>query len=137
MRLENLIESGFLVRVARVNMPNIIDKFYRDYCPDGVQEDCTAEEMVKSLCIMIDEIFLKDENEYEKFYKWVEKIIQLQCEVIADHKWIYDHCGFWGHQYCEKCHEVKYPDLGKLSCSEAFKLLNGMTEEEYKLSHSK
>lgn len=113
-------------------MPNIIDKLYSQHFNNVVEEDCSAEEMAKSICALIDEILLKDDDEYEKFYKWVEAVTKLQCEIISDHKWILDHCGFWGHQYCVKCHEMKYPDLGKLSCSEAYAKLNGKTEEEYR-----
>lgn len=59
-----------------------------------------------------------------------DDIKELRCEIDG-HDFTFDQCGYWQHQYCNKCHKGKYPHLIGKSCSELVKEMGSITEEEF------
>lgn len=95
------------------------------------EQNSTASEVVAAICSLLDETVLADDTESDKLDVWLAGIRDLRCKVIAEHEWEHDHCGYWGHQYCLACNRIKYPELARLSCSEALATIGSITEKEY------
>ena len=91
----------------------------------------TAYDVAKWISLLLSEVVLKDEREDEKLDDWHTEVRLLICEIIKQHIWTYDHCCYWGHQYCITCRQPKYPELNKLKCSEAKNKVGDISEEEY------
>lgn len=114
-------------------MASIIDelrKLMRVEITD-TEHDCTAAELAGAVCSLLEELALKDEAECKKLWEWEQGVRELLCKVIGEHAWEYDHCGYWGHKYCLRCRQPKYPDLAKLRCSEAIEKIGRVEEHEY------
>ena len=94
--------------------------------PDDIDED--PRKIVGAIMFLIDEIYIEGEYE-EQFDNWRDRVAKLWCEVSGEHVWINDHCGFWGHQYCQSCRAAKYPEIPG-SCSKCGDLMK-ITEAEY------
>lgn len=94
--------------------------------PDNIHED--PLQIVGAILLLIDEICIEGEHE-EQFDAWRAKVFEAWCELTGEHRWINDHCGFWGHQYCHWCRSQKYPEIPG-SCSECGDLMK-ITESEY------
>jgi len=94
--------------------------------------DTTAAVVSAAICQLLREIILCDDTEDEKLGEWEDAIRKLRCEVIGEHDWTLDHCGYWGHQFCGGCRSAKYPELGKLRCSEARDQIGNISEDEYR-----
>lgn len=90
-----------------------------------------AKDIAQAICNLCNAICLENDNEGDKFSEWEEKIGELKCEMLGSHTWIYDQCGYWGHQYCVDCRTHKYPELGNLKCDEATQITKGSSEKEY------
>ena len=95
------------------------------------EHDCSAAEVAGAVCMLLGEIILKDDSECEKLGDWEQEIRELRCKIIGEHVWEFDQCGYWGHQYCLSCNQQKYPELGKLRCSEAIAKIGRIEELEY------
>lgn len=94
--------------------------------PDNIHED--PRKIVGAILLLIDEICIEGEYE-DQFDDWRDKVAGAWCELSGEHQWVYDHCGFWGHQYCLWCRTPKYPEIpGR--CSECGDLMK-ITEAEY------
>jgi len=74
-------------------------------------------------------------NFLEKACEFEDKFARLVCEHNG-HDYIYDQCGYWGHQFCCVCHEHKYGEIGPMSCSDAIAKIGNITEEEYQRNNS-
>lgn len=114
-------------------MSTIVDelrKLMRSEITDP-EHDCTAAEVAGAVCCLLGEIILKDDKECDKLANWEQEIRELRCKIIGEHTWEYDHCGYWGHQYCLGCGQSKYPELAKLRCSEAIAKVGRIEESEY------
>ena len=85
-----------------------------------------TNDLVSALMLLLDEVTVDDE---EVFYDWTDKIGQAWCEASGNHKWTHDHCGFWGHQFCDFCHQRKYPEVPS-RCGDCLELMK-MTEDQY------
>jgi hypothetical protein len=103
----------------------------RRHCDDD--SDCTAQEVIAAVCDLMSEIVCCTDAENDILQEYEERIRAIRCEMQLDHEWIYDHCCFWGHQYCTNCRKAKYPTLVGLLCSEACELVGGkhVTEAEW------
>ena len=112
----------------------IVDEIKRIMRPDVTEpeHDCTAIEVANAITLLLDEIILKDEAQCELLGQWHNEIRSLQCKLLREHSWAFDHCGYWGHQYCECCNVAKYPDLRALRCSEAHSKIGNIKESEYR-----
>lgn len=95
------------------------------------EHDCKAADVAAAVCNLLGEIILKDDAECNRLSDWEQEIRELRCKLLGEHVWEYDHCGYWGHQYCVVCHQRKYPELGKLRCSEAIEKIGRIDESEY------
>ncbi|HBE70431.1 MAG TPA: hypothetical protein DDW52_19955 [Planctomycetaceae bacterium] len=95
------------------------------------EQDATAAEVSALICQLLGEIILRDDAECDKLSDWKDEITSLRCKVIGACEWVFDQCGYWGHQYCMGCNVARYPDLVKLRCSEAKQQLGNITEDEY------
>lgn len=93
---------------------------------------CTADEVAEAICSLLSEIILADDSECEKLADWEQAIGEQRCKILGKHVWEYDHCGYWGHQYCRCCRVAKYPELQKLRCSDAIAKVGRIKEEQYK-----
>mgnify|MGYP003405198786 CR=1 FL=1 len=93
-------------------------------------QTCSASDVVDAIILLLGEIILLDEAECEKLADWEDEVRGLVCKLKGEHSWLYDHCGFWGHQYCWLCRDYKYPELGGSLCS-AKNVVGDMTEDEY------
>lgn len=96
------------------------------------EHDCTAADVGAAVCSLLAETILKDEAETDKLSEWEDGIRRLLCDLIGEHTWTFDHCGYWGHQYCLGCHMHRYPELGTLRCSAAIEKVGNVTEDEYR-----
>ena len=94
--------------------------------PDCIREDPRG--IVAAILLLIDEICVEGELE-KQFDDWRDKVAEAWCGFSGEHKWVHDHCGFWGHQYCHWCRTRKYPELPG-SCSKCSELMK-ITEAEY------
>lgn len=94
--------------------------------------DCGAEALADRVCMLISEICLLDESENEILDQWEQAIRSTTCEVFGGHDWMFDQCGYWGHQLCVRCSQWKYPELGALSCREAVEKLGDIREYQYR-----
>jgi hypothetical protein len=92
-------------------------------------QKCSASDVVDAIILLLGETVLEDPAECEKLAEWEDEVRGLVCKLKGEHSWLYDHCGFWGHQYCWLCRDSKYPELGSLACCKV--LLGDMTEAEY------
>lgn len=84
-----------------------------------------------SILILLDYVDIDGCGELEdQFYEWKETVGATWCKLTGRHYWVHDHCGFWGHQFCNYCGTPKYPEIpGRCSeCSELAKI----TEDQYK-----
>ena len=88
-------------------------------------------ELIVTLGQLMYEIELADSGEEDRYIDWVYECRKLGCEIVGAHGWQYDHCGYYGHQYCDACGASKYPELRKLSCSEASEKYGNITEDQY------
>lgn len=118
-----MAENGERIDLVIRNLirPEIIDP----------EHDCSAAQLSGVICQLLGETILTDDSEDSKLDDWLSEIRALRCTIIAEHEWIFDQCGYWGHQYCIGCHAAKYPDLAPLRCSEAKEKVGAITEEEY------
>lgn len=96
------------------------------------RHDLTAAELSILLCRIVRNTLLKNDNEDILIDAWEEQISKLRCELLTGHDYELDHCGYWGHKFCYSCGGSEYPELSKLSCSEAIKMTKGVSEDEYK-----
>lgn len=88
----------------------------------------TASKMAYELCRLGESIALKGEED-ERFLKWLEHCREALCKICGDCVWTHDHCGHWGHMYCESCDKPKHPDLAHMGCGEISK--QWASEAEY------
>lgn len=95
-----------------------------------VRHSYKANKVAQSICCILNDIVLEDDAEDNKFYAWQNKIKSITCDMFG-HKWIDDHCAYWGHKYCGVCDIPKYPSIVTLSCHEAFEIVGNISEEEY------
>lgn len=95
------------------------------------EHDCTAAEVSAAICSLLSEIVLASDTECDKLTDWEQEIRSLRCKIVGEHEWTYDHCCYWGHQYCLGCHERKYPELSILSCTAAIEKIGRIKESEY------
>lgn len=109
----------------------IIEDLYKliDNEFEYVEHDCSADDIIDAIILLLGEILVKDNDECEKLDEFTNSIRKIRCKTKG-HLFVHDHCGYWGHKYCMSCYDHKYPELGVLSCSEATKTFRG-TEEEY------
>ena len=114
--------------------PSVVGELRRlaDAQISDVEHTETAAEVSAAICQLLGELVLKDDSEDEKLIDWEQEIRELRCKVIGEHDWTFDHCCYWGHQFCCGCHAHKYPELGKLRCSEAKQKIGDITEDEYR-----
>lgn len=94
--------------------------------PEQIDED--PRKIVLAILSLTEEICVEGEYE-EQFDQWCDEIADLWCKVNGEHLWTFDHCGFWGHQYCALCRSPKYPEIPG-SCSKCVDLMK-ITESEY------
>lgn len=87
-----------------------------------------AKSIVAAILFLLDEIQIVGEYE-EQFDNWRDNVAGSWCKVSGEHCWTHDHCGFWGHQYCNWCRTAKYPEIPS-SCSECGDLMK-ITENQY------
>lgn len=98
---------------------------------DVEPNDCKAVDVMRAVCLLLDEVILCNDSETDKLDEWLNEIRFMQCRIMGEHSWVYDHCGFWGHQYCAECRAPKYKELIGMRCSEARKRIGNITESEY------
>ena len=115
------------------NTENIVTKLtaLRSAELDVEHNTCKAVDVMRAVCLLLDEVCLLDDSENDKFDEWVNDVRMAQCRIMGEHSWIYDHCGFWGHQYCAGCRAPKYKELIGMRCSDVFKRIGKISESEY------
>lgn len=95
-------------------------------CQEEYQD--TAVQIIRACNMLISEIILEDDKECEILDQYWIEATSMFCEKINDgHKWIFDQCGHWWHQFCSICNKSKYPELSV----EIEKEIGNITEEEY------
>lgn len=98
----------------------------------SLDDKVTAAEFVGAINEFVDWVILDDDKESEELEKFKELLALEYCRLKGGHRWTFDHCGYWGHQYCVNCGNAKYPELVGLRCDDAAKVTNRCTEENYK-----
>lgn len=114
-------------------MASIVDELRKLMRGDVTEQehDCSAADVADAVSNLLGEIILKDDTECGKLCEWEQGIRELRCKLLGEHTWTHDHCGYWGHQYCLGCNQHKYPELGKLRCSEAIEKIGRIDESDY------
>jgi len=91
----------------------------------------SPEALGDAILYLLDSVDIADKsNITDQYYDWVESVGSAWCKLTRRHYWVYDHCGFWGHQYCLYTGIRKYPEIPS-RCSECGELMK-ITEDEYK-----
>jgi len=98
-----------------------------------IDEPCGVDlgGLLPALIALLSEIELEDEEEQDKYIDWVQECREQICKITGKHYWEFDQCCYFGHKYCITCHLPQYPELRKLSCSEAREKYGKITEEQY------
>lgn len=82
----------------------------------------------KKLRNLITELdFIEGEKD---LYAFEDKLKKLYCRQYK-HKYVFDHCGYWQHQYCSICGEPKYRKFIRMKCSELDREFGNITEQEW------
>ena len=110
-----------------------IDKLRKLINDPTIDEPCGVglDELFPLLISLLFQIELEDEQEEDKYIDWVQECREQICKITGEHYWEFDQCCYFGHKYCITCHLPQYPELRKLSCSEAREKYGKITEEQY------
>jgi hypothetical protein len=111
-----------------MNEQEYADKI-RQLALDGPEEiNQNGKAVIDAILFLIDYTCLNGDLEKE-YEEWSRASLELWCDTIHEHDWTNDHCGWWGHQYCPRCRQSKYPEFkGNHSDHVGF---TKITEENY------
>lgn len=101
--------------ISNSTLKALVDVAFK--APDEIP--ATAAEVLRAFQLIAQDIVLEDDSETEKLEKLDQIVSRLYCDETGGCNFEHDQCGYWGHDLCYKCNRRQYPELGRLSCSEA------------------
>lgn len=96
---------------------------------ENINQDFFTE--FRSIMLELQEIDFESDKDCDAVGEIEDKLNEWGCKAFNSHRWVYDHCGYWQHKFCEYCGKPQYEDLCGQRCSVLIEDMGNMTEEEY------